>query len=189
MIIDKSEKFIEVLKAMALANAETEHAVKNRKNSHFKNEYADLAEIISAIKSTYKKHGLALVQVPTYEAGQVKVFNTVIHNSGEFVTFAAGESPVSKTDPQGVGSAITYLRRYTAAAIAFITQEDDDGELASGEKKTDEAMEWADKLSNCKVLPELAKKWSEVPQHLQKPLIATKEAMKKKLSEVNNENN
>lgn len=131
MIIDKSEGFAKVLAAMAKANAITEHATKNKKNSHFKNEYADLSEVIDCIKSAYSQQGLAVIQTPTYEGGQVKVYCTVVSQDGEFVTFAPSEAPASKLDSQGVGSAITYLRRYSASAMAFITQDDDDGKDAS----------------------------------------------------------
>lgn len=131
MIIDKSEGFAKVLAAMAKANAITEHATKNKKNSHFKNEYADLSEVIDCVKSAYSQQGLAVIQTPTYEAGQVKVYCTVVSQEGEFVTFAPSEAPASKLDSQGVGSAITYLRRYSASAMAFITQDDDDGKDAS----------------------------------------------------------
>ena len=44
-------------------------------------------------------------------------------------------SPVQKADPQGIGSATTYLRRYSAAAVAGIAQEDDDGNTAAHDKK------------------------------------------------------
>jgi len=51
------------------------------------------------------------------------------HSSGEWISNICS-APVSKQDAQGVGSAITYLRRYSLAAFAGIAQEDDDGNLA-----------------------------------------------------------
>jgi len=131
MIIDKSEGFAKVLASMAKANMETDNALKKKENSHFKSKYADLSQVIEAVKETYSKHGLAVIQTPTYEAGHVKVYCTVVNESGEYVTFAPSEAPATKLDPQGVGSAITYLRRYSASAMAFITQEDDDGQQAA----------------------------------------------------------
>lgn len=130
MIIDKSEGFAKVLAAMAEANMETGHALKNKQNSHFKNSYADLSEVIDVIKETYRAHGLGVIQVPTYESGHVKVYCTVVSDSGDYVTFAPAEAPATKLDAQGVGSAITYMRRYSASAMAFITQDDDDGKQA-----------------------------------------------------------
>ncbi len=40
-------------------------------------------------------------------------------------------APVQKADPQGLGSGTTYLRRYSAAAFAFLAQADDDGNRSS----------------------------------------------------------
>jgi hypothetical protein len=51
------------------------------------------------------------------------------HESGEFISSVCS-SPVSKQDAQGIGSAITYLRRYSLAAMCGIAQEDDDGHQA-----------------------------------------------------------
>jgi len=44
-------------------------------------------------------------------------------------------APVGKQDAQGVGSAITYLRRYSLAAVANLAQEDDDANTAVGRGK------------------------------------------------------
>lgn len=43
-------------------------------------------------------------------------------------------APVQKADPQGVGSALTYLRRYSLAAVCGLAQEDDDGHAGSKPK-------------------------------------------------------
>jgi hypothetical protein len=61
------------------------------------------------------------------------------HNSGEWVRGRLAMRPV-KADPQGVGSCITYARRYSLAAIVGVAPEDDDGNIASGKEhppKTD----------------------------------------------------
>jgi len=131
MIVDKSLGFAKVLASMAKANMETDNAMKNKTNGGFKTKYADLSEVIQVVKEAYAQHGLAVIQTPTYEAGHVKVYCTVVNESGEYVTFAPAEAPATKLDPQGVGSAITYLRRYSASAMAFITQDDDDGQQAA----------------------------------------------------------
>jgi hypothetical protein len=53
----------------------------------------------------------------------------LLHTSGQWIEDTAS-TPIPKFDPQGVGSACTYLRRYSLAAALCITQEDDDGEAA-----------------------------------------------------------
>jgi len=55
----------------------------------------------------------------------------LMHSSGEWISGELEMNPV-KNDPQGIGSAITYARRYTLAGIAGIATEDDDGNAASG---------------------------------------------------------
>ena len=63
------------------------------------------------------------------ENGSPCVTTTLGHKSGQFIS---GECPVinTKGDAQGMGSAITYARRYSLAAICGVTQVDDDGNAA-----------------------------------------------------------
>jgi hypothetical protein len=55
----------------------------------------------------------------------------LLHVSGEFISGQLKMKPV-KNDPQGIGSCITYARRYALAAMVGIYQTDDDGNAASG---------------------------------------------------------
>ena len=116
--------------ALALAQGEIENASKTSSNPHFRSRYADLAEIINTIRPVFSKYGLAVVQSPSYADGLVSVTTLLTHKSGQWITDTAS-APASKLDAQGVGSAITYLRRYSLAAFAGIAQEDDDGNAAS----------------------------------------------------------
>jgi hypothetical protein len=120
--------------ALVLAQAEIENAHKNAKNPHFKSNYADLAEIINTVRPTLTKHGLSVVQIPGFAEGVVTVETMLLHKSGEWIKGTAG-APASKQDAQGVGSAVTYLRRYSLAAVCAIAQEDDDGNAASQPKQ------------------------------------------------------
>lgn len=133
-MIQQSESVKNLNASLALAQGEIENAVKNAANPHFKNRYADLAEIINTVRPVFSKYGLAVVQFPSYDAefGVVGITTHLTHSSGEWLTtdLPAG-APTPKKDPQGVGSAITYLRRYALAALANIAQEDDDGEAAT----------------------------------------------------------
>lgn len=125
-----SETIAKLAGALVKASAEVQHATKNATNLHFKSKYADLAEIIDTIKPVFVKHGLTVVQMPGLEDGHATVETMLLHESGEWLAGLAG-APLQKNDPQGVGSAITYLRRYALAALAGIAQEDDDGNAAS----------------------------------------------------------
>lgn len=125
-----SESIVKIAVAMACFTAEAENAAKNSKNPHFRSSYADLAEVINTVRPVLAKHGLSFLQAPRYENGIVTVETMLLHSSGEFISSEVS-APVSKNDAQGVGSAITYCRRYGLSAMCGIAQEDDDGNAAS----------------------------------------------------------
>jgi hypothetical protein len=112
--------------ALALAQAEVENATKGSVNPHFKSRYADLAEVLNTVRPTFAKHGLAIIQSTGYSEGVVSVTTAIVHKEGGYVTSVASCTP-AKTDAMGIGASTTYLRRYSAAAMAGISQEDDDG--------------------------------------------------------------
>lgn len=125
-----SETIAELACALAAAQGEVENATKNSANPHFRSKYADLAEIINTVRPVFSKHGLAVIQSPSYDGGIVSVTTLLTHKSGQWIRDVAS-APASKLDAQGIGSATTYLRRYSLAAFAGIAQEDDDGNAAS----------------------------------------------------------
>lgn len=133
--MNKSEQINELAGALALAQAELENAKKTSNNPHFKSKYADLAEVLDTVRPVLAKHGLSFVQFPGYahEPKVVAVETILMHKSGQFISGTVA-APVTKPDAQGVGSAITYCRRYSLAAVVGIAQEDDDGNEASGRK-------------------------------------------------------
>jgi hypothetical protein len=116
--------------ALAKAQGEIRGALKDATNPHFKAKYADLASIVDAARPL-AKHGIATVQVPFSENGEIGVTTILGHDSGEWISGRLSVKPL-KLDPQGAGSVLTYLRRYSLAAMAGIAPEDDDGEAAMG---------------------------------------------------------
>lgn len=120
--------------ALAKAQGEIENASKNAANPHFRSKYADLAEVLNTIREPFAKHGLSLMQSTEFDGATVSVVTLVGHADGGFITARASCVP-AKTDAQGVGAATTYLRRYSAAAVAGIAQEDDDGTAAAHNRK------------------------------------------------------
>ena len=129
--MQKSESIKELATALAKAQGQLENASKSSTNPHFKSKYADLAEVINTVRPVFAEHGLSVMQCPSFEAGVVSVETVVMHSSGEWMASTVS-APVSKQDAQGVGSAITYCRRYSLAAVAGIAQEDDDANSAVG---------------------------------------------------------
>ena len=131
----KSESIAALAKAIALSQLHVENAMKSSTNPHFKSKYVDLAEILNTVRPVFSANGIAIVQTPTFESGVASVETMLCHESGEFISSVCS-SPVSKQDAQGIGSAITYLRRYSLAAMCGIAQEDDDGQHAVQEPQT-----------------------------------------------------
>ena len=124
--MNKSDSIKELATALASAQAEIENASKNSKNEHFKNRYADLAEVLNTVRPVLARHKLSVAQFPSLADGMASVETILMHTSGEWISGIAS-APLSKPDAQGVGSATTYLRRYSLAALAGVAQEDDDG--------------------------------------------------------------
>mgnify|MGYP000694539302 CR=1 FL=1 len=126
----QSESIGALAEALAKARAQIENATKDSKNPHFKSTFASLASVINATSSELAKQNLVVVQSPTTIDKEIYLVTTLIHSSGEWVKSYC-PLILNKNDMQGLGSALTYARRYALAAIAGITQEDDDGNSAS----------------------------------------------------------
>lgn len=121
----------ELVAALVKAQSEMTAVIKGNVNPAFKSKYADLASVIDAVLPALNKHGIALVQSPSYDGEIVTVETDLMHMSGDMLSSRLSMRP-SKPDPQGVGSAITYARRYALLAMCGVAPEDDDGVGASG---------------------------------------------------------
>lgn len=148
--MNKSESIASLAKALAKAQGEVENASKASVNPHFKSKYADLAEVLNTVRPVFASCGLSFVQMPSFLDGIVSVETMLVHESGEWISETAS-SPITKQDAQGVGSAITYLRRYSLAAFAGIAQEDDDANASVGKPQPKQV---AAPLSEAVITPE-----------------------------------
>lgn len=94
--------------------------------------YADLATTIETVRPILAKHGLGCVQFPatTGKAGHVAIGTRLLHTSGQWMEDEY-EMPAGNNGAQGVGSAITYGKRYALCAVLGIATDDDDGAAAS----------------------------------------------------------
>jgi len=127
----RSDSITEIAKALCKTQATVEAVKKDANNPFFKSKYADLASIWHAIREALTSNGLSVLQEPSTEGNKVRITTTLIHTSGEYVRSML-EVVAVKVDPQGIGSAITYARRYALGSIVGIAPEDDDGNAASG---------------------------------------------------------
>lgn len=121
----------ELATAMAKAQAEIKAALKDSKNPHFKSSYADLTSVWDACRTALTKNGLSVVQIPNFQGDEVWLETMLLHASGESISGRYPLRPQQQT-PQGYGSALTYARRYSLAAmVGVVADEDDDGNAAS----------------------------------------------------------
>jgi len=117
--------------ALAKAQAEMSAAKKDAKNPFFKSDYATLASCLGAGNPALNKHGLSVTQLPGSDNGNVSVETILMHISGQYIKSKLSVKP-AKTDPQALGSCISYLRRYSySAIIGQATDSDDDAEAAT----------------------------------------------------------
>lgn len=128
--MNTSETISKIAPALLKAQKTITFAVKDAKNPHFKSTYADLGSVIDACKSALNDAGIAFMQMPSpSDPGSIALTTRLLHESGEWIESTA-TCPLPKNDPQGYGSANTYLRRYSLAAAVGLYQDDDDGSAA-----------------------------------------------------------
>lgn len=126
-----SEAIDKIAPAFVKAQAACNGAKKSSNNPHFKSKYADLSAVWSACEEALEANSLAVVQgLGEVIDGKLHIETMLLHSSGQWMKSLAS-IPLPKSDPQGYGSASTYARRYTLAAMMGIVQEDDDGNAAS----------------------------------------------------------
>lgn len=106
-------------------------------NAFLKNKYAPLHEILNTVRPVLAENGFSIIQTPKIdEKGDVMVQTLLLHKSGAMMAFPSLKSKAVKADIQGIGAAITYLRRFSVSAVLGISSEnDDDGESNSSKGK------------------------------------------------------
>ena len=116
-----------IIKMLMEARADIEPIKKSGKNPHFGNKYATLESVIEAVTEPLQKHGFLLMHRTISNEHGKSITTELVHESGEsFVT--AIPLVLGKNDMQGLGSAITYARRYGIMSLLNLPAEDDDGE-------------------------------------------------------------
>lgn len=138
----KSEQINELAAALAKAQGQIEGAKKSSSNPFFKSKYADLAECWNTCREALTANGISVIQMPEEinENGRLNITTMLAHSSGQYISSTLTMT-VTKLDPQAIGSAITYGRRYALAAMVGLAQEDDDGEKAMERSKDKKSVE------------------------------------------------
>lgn len=133
--MNRSETIGKLGEALAKAQRVFKPAVKSAENPFFKSKYADLQAVWEVCREGLAANGLSVIQGTILEdmSGLLYLETLLAHTSGEWISSVYPIKPV-KEDPQGIGSAVTYARRYALSAMAGIVTvgEDDDANVASG---------------------------------------------------------
>jgi hypothetical protein len=132
-----SEQINEISTALSKAQGEIKAAQKDGTNPHFKSKFSTLHSHWEACRPILSKNGLAVTQLANMlEDGRDVLVTILSHSSGQWFKSSMVLKPV-KNDPQGMGSCLSYARRYMLSAIVGTTSDDDDddAEAASGRGK------------------------------------------------------
>src|SRR5574344_746312 len=147
--MEKSESIKELATAICHFQGAVEKIKKSEINPFFKSKYADLSSILDVIRQPLFENGLSFVQFPK---GEHELETILMHTSGEWMSETYTMAP-TKNDPQGLGSAITYQRRYALGAILGLNIDvDDDGNEASKPSKG----------TRIQLIPEMETTWGNV---------------------------
>ena len=129
----KSSDITELIKALVSFQGGLGSVGKGKTNPFFNSSYADINDILVAIRPELMKNGLAISQGNRYciKSNGFYVTTMLVHNSGQWIKSEVRMPIGGKKDAQAVGSSITYGRRYGLSAILGISVEaDDDGNKA-----------------------------------------------------------
>jgi hypothetical protein len=122
-----SENIGAIAPSLIKAQSQMQGISKEGKNPAFKSKYVTLDSILDTLRPILTSNGLMLTQGSQQpETMQsVTVESRIIHTSGEWISTTV-TIPVTKPDAHGLGSALTYGRRYSVSALLAISADEDD---------------------------------------------------------------
>ena len=124
---------------LSAVKAEVGRISKDSSNPFFKSKYFDINSLLMHVEPIIQKNGLLLLQ-PI----QDNIVKSIIYDTKGF-SIESGINLNGITDPQKLGSAITYFRRYTLQSLLALQAEDDDADLASKKVPVKEELKWLNK--------------------------------------------
>lgn len=161
---------------LPVINLDREVEVKTKAGGTYRFRYATFRHILDTVRPLLAKHKFSFSQ-PVEPDGSVTTI--IMHESGEYIS--ANLSIKGEQTPQGIGSAITYTKRYAFCAIlGIVADDDDDGNGAEGNdfKTDDNAKPWLNKNSQ---------QWAEAVKYLKNGGKIDKITEKYKISKANRE--
>lgn len=180
--MNKSDSIVKLSSAIVKFHGAMGKVGKDSTNPHFKNKYASLSNIIEATTPHLNAVGLAVVQMPSVDGLET----VLLHESGEFISSVSAIAAKDPMNPQAVGSAITYARRYALGAVLSLNIDEDDDANAATVAPVRPASDVAPlaAIRSANTLPELAAVWKSLTQAEQKlpTVTAAKDARKNELT-------
>jgi len=143
MNMNSSAQINELITALAKAQGKIKPAVFNKINSFYtKSKYADFKSCMEACREPISENGLAIIQSCQTVDGNLVLVTLLAHTSGQWIS-SIFPLLMDKQTSQGLGSAVTYAKRYSLCAMIGIVadedvDQDDDGEAAVGRGKTNQ---------------------------------------------------
>lgn len=126
-----SSETSKLAKALIQVQRILQPATKDRLNPFTNSNYATLNSVMDSCREALLTNGIWLTQFPVpSESGHLGLVTKLVHaESGQWQSSHA-VVPLPKNDPQGLGIAMTYIRRYSISAmLGIVTEEDTDGNL------------------------------------------------------------
>ena len=117
--------------ALAAAQAQMGPLVKGSVNPHFKSKYADLADLVQAVRQALNDNGLTFYHQIIRTDGARDMRTVLMHGETETSIQCDVELIVAKNDMQGMKSATTYAKRIGLESVTGVAPEDDDGNAAA----------------------------------------------------------
>lgn len=134
-----SQQLGDIYTALAKSQCEFEAATKNAANPHLKTKYANLQSYLDEARPVLAKNGIAVVQTARTEKQDAVLYagvrTVLVHSSGQSIDCGELMLPVATPTAQGIGSSLTYARRYALASCLALSADDDDGHAASTKVK------------------------------------------------------
>jgi hypothetical protein len=171
--MNKSESIKNIAGALVDFQSSVSKVAKESNNPFFKSKYASLANILDTIQKPLSECGLAISQFPDGNA----LTTILLHaDSGEWMESSYVMPVAKQNDPQAMGSAMTYARRYALGSILNLNiDDDDDGEKAMGRQlpKKDELTpkhpSWAKAVEHLKtggLMTDITSKFEVSPSNM-----------------------
>ncbi len=126
--MEQSMNISELAKALNKMQGELKTVCRDKINPYFNSKYADLSAIWDACRKPLADNGLSLIQTTDRVGEDIVLETLLLHETGEWIK---GKLPINavRDEPQAIGSAISYARRYAMSAmLGIVSDEDDDAE-------------------------------------------------------------